>query len=312
MLDVDTFLTTLYVMVDDFCQSYRPQQRRPGPQASLCESEVITLAIFARWSRFSSERDFYRYAEGHLREAFPTLPDRSQFNRLVRSCTETIEKMALHLARIMQDSQPPYQAPYQALDASAMPVRDAKRRGYGWLAGRADIGWSNSLGWYEGFSLLTAVEPSGMITGFCFGAASTADQPLAETFFKLRANPDSRLISVGSAFSGTYVADKGFEGVENRRRWLESYGADLIHPPKRNSKKPWSKGLRRWVAGLRQIVETVYDKLFNIFGLWRERPHEIEGLRARLAARVTLHNFCIWLNDRLGRPRLAFADLLGW
>jgi hypothetical protein len=59
-------------------------------------------------------------------------------------------------------------------------------------------------------------------------------------------------------------------------------------------------------------VETVYDKLFNAFGLWRERPHELEGLRARLAARVALHNFSIWLNDRLGRPRLAFADLLGW
>jgi hypothetical protein len=25
-----------------------------------------------------------------------------------------------------------------------------------------------------------------------------------------------------------------------------------------------------------------------------------------------LHNFCIWLNEQLGRPRLAFADLLGW
>jgi hypothetical protein len=308
MLDVDTFLTTLYVMVDDFCQSWRPQRRRPGPEASLCGSEVVTLAIFARWSRFSSERDFYRYAEGHLRGEFPTLPDRSQFNRLVRSCTDTIEKMALHLARIMEGPQPPY----QALDASAMPVRDAKRRGCGWLAGRADIGWSNSLGWYEGFSLLTAVEPSGAITGFCFGPASTADQPLAETFFELRANPNSRLISVGSAFSGTYVADKGFEGAENHRRWLDHYGAAIVHPPKRNSRKPWSKRLRRWVAGLRQIVESVYDKLFNTFGLWRERPHELGGLRARLAARVALHNFCIWLNDRLGRPRLAFADLLGW
>ena len=42
MLDVDTFLTTLYVIVDDFCQSHRPQQRRPGPEASLGESEIIT------------------------------------------------------------------------------------------------------------------------------------------------------------------------------------------------------------------------------------------------------------------------------
>ncbi|HEX5912627.1 MAG TPA: hypothetical protein VFY54_05795, partial [Rubrobacter sp.] len=74
MLDVDTFLTTLYVMVDDFCHS-QPPRRRPGPDAPLCESEVLTLAIFARWSRFASERDFYRYATGHLRDAFPTLPE---------------------------------------------------------------------------------------------------------------------------------------------------------------------------------------------------------------------------------------------
>ena len=310
MLDVDTFLTTLYVIADDFCHSLSPR-RRPGPQASLSEGEVLTLAIFARWSRFNSERDFYRYADTKLRDAFPTLPDRSQFNRLMRSCTELIEAFALHLAGLLTEA--PGKHPYQALDSSAMPIRDCKRRGHGWLAGYADIGWSNSLGWYEGFCLLTATDPTGVITGFCFGAASTADQPLAETFFAVRANPNPRLISVGSAFSGAYVADKGFEGEENHRRWLESYGADVIHPPKRNScKGSWSKRLRRWVAAIRQIVESVYDKLFNAFGLWKERPHELDGLRARLAARVALHNFCMWLNDRLDRPRMAFADLLGW
>src|SRR5919107_814393 len=308
MVDVDTFLTTLYVMVDDFCHS-QPPRRRPGPDASLSESEVITLAIFARWSRFNSERDFYRYATGHLTDAFPTLPERSQFNRLSRSCTELIEAFVLHLASLLTDAR---KCPYQALDSSAMPIRDCKRRGHGWLAGQADIGWSNSIGGYEGFSLLVAIEPSGVITVFFFGSASTADQPLAETFFALRANPDPRLEGAGSAFSGTYVADKGFEGEENHRRWLECYGAEVVHPPKRNSKKPWSKRLRRWIAGIRQIVETVYDKLFNAFGLWRERPHEIGGLRARLAARVALHNFCIWLNDQLARPRLMFADLMGW
>jgi hypothetical protein len=307
VVDVDTFLTTLYVMVDDFCQT-QPPKKRPGPEASLCQSEVITLAIFARWSRFASERDFYRYADGHLRGAFPTLPSRPQFNRLVRLYTQTIEEIAVKLGKMLEDRI----HAYQALDSSAMPVRDAKRRGHGWLAGEADIGWSNSIGWYEGFSVLAAIEPSGVITGFCFGSASTADQPLAESFFAVRANPNPRLISVGAAFSGIYVADKGFEGTENHRRWLECYGAEVVHPPKRNSKMPWSKRLRQWVASIRQIVETVYNKLFNAFGLWRERPHEMGGLRARLAARVALHNFCIWLNDHLGRPRLKFADLMGW
>ncbi len=31
MLDVDTFLTALYVMVDNFCQSLTQKERRPGP-----------------------------------------------------------------------------------------------------------------------------------------------------------------------------------------------------------------------------------------------------------------------------------------
>jgi hypothetical protein len=92
---------------------------------------------------------------------------------------------------------------------------------------------------------------------------------------------------------------------------MARYGARIIHPPRRNSRKrSWPKRLRRWVAFIRQIVETVYDKLLGTFGLHRERPHELNGLRSRLAARVALHNFCIWLNEQLGRPRLSFADLL--
>src|SRR5215210_250371 len=310
MVDVDTFLTALYFMADNFYKA-RPKEehRRPGPDASLTPGEVITLAIFARFSRFASERDFYRYADANLRGAFPTLPDRSQLNRLVRSHAQLIEQMALYLAK-MNDAG---RCPYEALDSAAMVVRDAKRRGAGWLAGYADIGWSNRLGWYEGFKLLVAVSPKGVITGFGFASASTADQPLAETFFDSRRHPNPLLASVGCVASGCYVADKGFEGAENHLRWLHRYGVRIIHPPKRNSRLgSWPKRLRRWVAGIRQIVETVYDKLLGMFGLHRERPHELSGVRARLAARVALHNFCIWINGQLGRPGLSFADLLGW
>ena len=181
MVDVDTFLTTLYFMADNFYKA-RPRERRPGPNTSLSPSEVITLAVFSRFSRFASERDFYRYADANLRGAFPALPDRSQFNRLVRSNAKPIEEMALHLAKIMK----PDRCPYEALDSAAMVVRDAKRRGAGWLAGYTDIGWSNRLGWYEGFRLLVAVSPTGVITGLGFAPASTADQPMAETFLAAR------------------------------------------------------------------------------------------------------------------------------
>lgn len=83
MIDLDTFLTTLYVMGDTFCNTLPPEPQ-PGPEASLTRSEVLTLALVGQWARFQSERDFYRFAEQRLRAAFPTLPERSQFNRLLR------------------------------------------------------------------------------------------------------------------------------------------------------------------------------------------------------------------------------------
>ena len=62
----------------------------------------------------------------------------------MRFYAEDIEEIAVKLGVMLEGKAPPY----QALDSSAMPVRDAKRRGHGWLAGKADIGWSNSIGWY--------------------------------------------------------------------------------------------------------------------------------------------------------------------
>jgi hypothetical protein len=71
MVDVDTFLTTLYIMIDDYCKVFLPPGAYPGPQAAWSRSEVLTLAIFGQWQHFGSERGFYRYAQQYLRVAFP-------------------------------------------------------------------------------------------------------------------------------------------------------------------------------------------------------------------------------------------------
>jgi Transposase DDE domain len=308
MVDVDTFLTTLYVMVDDFCMLSLPPEPHPGPQATLSRSEVVTLALCGQWQGFGSERGFYRYAQPHLRAAFPQLPTREQCNRQMRQQHAALVAFFRHLVALLAAQH----CAYDALDSSGVPTRDAKRRGAGWLPGLADIGWSNRLGWYEGFHLLMAFNPVGVVTGFGFGPASSKDQPLAATCFALRRSPHPGLPRVGAPALGLYVVDKGFEGQAHHATWWQTSGAQVICPPKRHSRGPWPKRLRRWLAGVRQIVETVYEKLWHTFRLDRERPHDLSGFQARLAAKMALHNFCIGLNEQLGRPRLAFADLVHW
>ena len=201
---------------------------------------------------------------------------------------------------------------YEVLDSTAAVTRDAKRRGLGWLAGQADIGWSNRIGWYEGFHLLLCVTEQGVITGFGFGSASTHDQHLAATVFATRHTPSPCLPSAGLPAQGSYVADKGFAGEKPRRHFQEAYQVDLVTPPPQRSKQRWPKALRRWLASLRQIIETVNDKLLNTFRLARERPHDLTGFQARLAAKGALHNFCMWFNLQRDEAPLAFAELLAW
>jgi hypothetical protein len=85
-MDLDSFLVSLYVLVDDWwkleCSSEPPKTGRP---ALLSNSEVMTLAILAQWPRFRSERDFWRFASAHLRSYFPKLCTQSQFNRRVQA-----------------------------------------------------------------------------------------------------------------------------------------------------------------------------------------------------------------------------------
>ena len=312
MVDVDTFLTTLYVMVDDFCQ-IQPARKRPGPEASLSESEVVTLAIFARWGRFASERDFYRYAEAHLTDAFPDLPSRPQFNRLTRSYTGLHRAHGLASGRthggrppslrssgLLGDARPRLQAPGRRMARRLRRHRMVQQ--HRMVRGLQPHRLRRSLRSDHGLLLLCRLH---------LRSANRRDFLRRESDSKQKAH--QRGLGLRRRLCGLRGRQGLSRGPKTTVGGSPTTERGSICPPKSNSRKrSWPKRLRRWVAGIRQIVETAYDKLFNAFGLWRERPHELEGLRARLAARVALHNFCIWLNDRLGRPRLAFADLLGW
>jgi len=155
MLDTATFLTELYVMADDFCKSRPLPAPTPGVAPSLSCAEVLTLSIFGQWRHFASERDFYRWANRHLRSYFPALPDRSQFNRLERACYEELVAFWQHLTLQLQpDDATSY---YEALDATGVATRHVSRRGNGHLVGEVNKGLASRLGWYKGLAHVQSV-----------------------------------------------------------------------------------------------------------------------------------------------------------
>jgi hypothetical protein len=309
MIDVDTFLITVYVMADDFCKEQNLRKpRHAGRKPLLTESEVITLLVFEQAYSFRSERDFYRYASRNLRSYFPNLPDRAQFNRLARNTFRTLAAFWHHHVRGLMSTQP---CLYEIVDTVGIPVRNLKRRGRGWLAGEANIGWSTHLGWFMGFRILFASSPNGIITGFGFGQASAKDQPLAETFLAARRFPELGLPCTGS-YTDLYFMDTGFHGHKNHHHWRIDYGALILCKPNPYDALAWEKPMRKWFSSLRQIVETTIDKMLAWFHLMQLRPHTSCGFHLQLAAKTLAHNICIGFNLQLNQPPLAFANLIDW
>jgi hypothetical protein len=297
MMDLDSFLVSLYVLVDDWWKASHPPNapRKHGRPALLSESEVLTLAILAQWPRFRSERDFWCFASSHLRPYFPALCSQSQLNRRIRA----LESEMRLLQRAFAEDLTEPSALYRVMDTTLVPaivrVRASRK---GLFAGQASFGRSASkTEWVYGFKVALVVDSDGVITAFGPAPAASDERPIAEAL-------------IASDRHDAYLADKGFTGVEWERRWMELYGALVAATPYDNSRRAWSKADRRWASGKRQIIEGVIYQLKDFFSLESHRAKTLQGLLARLAAKVAAYTCAQRLNDSLGRPIRRLADLL--
>ena len=93
-----TCALTIYVSVDVTLPVSSAKTEAGPASIPLLELRLVTPAFLAGWSKCSSERQIYRYATSRLHDASPTLPDRSEFNRLVHHHPHLIPAVALHRA----------------------------------------------------------------------------------------------------------------------------------------------------------------------------------------------------------------------
>jgi hypothetical protein len=296
MLDLDSFLVSLYVLVDDWWKlEHASRPPKIGRPALLSDPEVITLAILAQWPRFRSERDFWRFAQAHLRAYFPTLCSQSQLNRRIRALEPQMRLLQLAFARELAEPS----AVYRVMDTTLVPaivrVRASRK---GLFAGQATFGRNASkTEWVYGFKAALVVDPDGVITAFGLAPAASDERPIGDAL-------------ISSDRYGAYLADKGFTGVEWERLWMEIYGALVAATPKDNSHRAWPKADRRWASGKRQIIEGVIGQLKDFFCLERHRAKTLGGLLTRLAAKVAAYTCAQRINGSIGRPLRQLADLL--
>jgi hypothetical protein len=115
--------------------------------------------------------------------------------------------------------------------------------------------------------------------------------------------------AIGDNAQRPFLADRGFNGGRWARHWF-GYGATVITIPPDNAPDAWQEPDKRWLRHHRQVVDTVFSRLCDVFGLFRLQAHSRWGQLTRLAAKCAAYNIGLWFNLQLGRPPGALATLL--
>lgn len=94
--DLDTLLTAIYVLLDDFL----PDRAGPGRPPRITDAELITLALAQVFLGVANDRQFLGLATRRLGHLFPYLPGQPGYNRRLRALAPQIVRSINHLALV--------------------------------------------------------------------------------------------------------------------------------------------------------------------------------------------------------------------
>jgi hypothetical protein len=326
--DVDTFLVTVYCLIDDLYRKHAGPLRAhlPGRPGELSDSEVLTLAVLCQWQASGSERQFLVWAAKHWRGYFPRLVSQSAFNRRARQLYGVLAGLSEWIRQAVE-SRLDCSTAYQVIDGVSVPLmRRSRGRRQRCFGSEADFGHGGSdHELYYGVKVLAAVDSAGFLTGWVVGPASTEERWLAEALFTWRLQPTAptptaddlasvlgpshrnggtRLgprgpvrgrLSAGHVFAGPSLADLGLRGAAWRQHWRDDLGATVLL---KSDYLPGSEQERavRWFNRRRHAIETTFSTLVAEFRLKFPRARTFWGLLTRLAAKASAYNLALAVN----------------
>jgi len=262
-------LTTLFCLVDDFCQNFELQWNKKllphissrGPKCSLNLSEIITILILFHQSNYRTFKHFYFNFKETFLEAFPRLPSYNRFVELKQRAF--VPLFAYLLSRKGEITGISF------IDATSIAVCKNKRitrnKVFKGLAKRG----KTTAGWFYGFKLHLIVNDKGEILSFLLTPGNISDVKVAEILSK--------------GIFGKLYGDKGYISNSLFKK-LYKQGLELFTTFRSNMKNKFLSLGDKVLLRKRSIIETVNDQLKNISQIEHSRHRSVTNFFVNLLA----------------------------
>ena len=274
---------------------------RPGRNPSCPDSDILTIAWLLEYIGADSETAGYSRLKAELGEFFPSLPERSWFNRRRRNLVAISEVCRETLRACLP------QGDVFIVDSFPMPVCDFKRA----KTSRTDLQWADASGCLATYGKC-ATKGLGTFFGFR-GHLITTAAGVPVDFAIASANIDDRDVLPVLVERGRYpilLGDKGYISQSLEDELLETEGTCLLPTRRRNQKRQYPEAFRRLHTRLRRRVETTIGQLTDQFCVSRVRGRTHWGVRTRMSNKFGACLLGCFLNHALGRPLMALKNLV--
>jgi hypothetical protein len=265
-------LVEIFCEVDDFCKTFQSQVNKNllghgakprGPDAGLCESEIIVILLILHSYGFKYLKNFYNSPMGEfLRRYFPGMPCYERFAGLQKRAF--LPLVFFLISRMGQKTGIYY------IDSTALSVchnrRIHRHKTFEGLAARG----KTSMGWFFGFKLHMVFNGQNEIVAFKLTPGNVSDIEPVEDLTK--------------SLIGKLFGDKGYISKKLAKTLL-ARGLALLTRVRKNMKSLPLPMADKFLLNKRNMAETIIGgiKAFSSLNLPKHRL-PLNGLLHILAA----------------------------
>ena len=289
-MDLETFVTAIYCLTDDFLAGQKLRQR--GPRPTLSDSEVLTMEIAGEFLGIDTDTGLFRYFRRHQTALFPRLQTvhRTTFARQAANLWAAKRALWEHLLAVVEH------LPWLVvLDSLPVPVcRFARATFCRRLQENSSYGYDPvARQTFYGMRAHLRISWPGVISAFELAPANIADPMMAPEIL--------------DGVRGWALGDRAYWSpplrAELTERALELLAA---FKSRKREKKPWPF----WLLIKRRRIETVIAQLVARFHLARVRARDLWHLCSRMLRKILSHTVAVLFCEAAGLPPLHFDALV--
>lgn len=284
-IDLESLLTTIYVLVDDWYQAKGQAllSGKPGMKAAFSDSEMLTLMLAQDFIPYPGETQYVAFIRANLGRLFPHLLDQSQFNRRARGLLPMLERLRREWVVSLTGGE----VKQVLLDTKPIPVMGNKRsKRHSDFAGSAAYGYcaARNLNYY-GYKLVMLTDLDGLPLVYDLVPANIDERQAAESVLWRVRDCD-------------VFGDKGFLGQDWQTE-VRQQTANRVWTAKRaNQAMQNPSAFDHLLNRIRERIEGTFHQLQNTGrNIERLLAKTVHGICTRIALKVT----CLVLKRLLHR-----------